>query len=137
MPASDEDLAPPPGLGEDDLPSGWRELLAFRYGNAARHVLALAAQRPELARPIVPGQPDLLAEAGIAARLEQARSVADVLLRRTRLGLLGAPELRSADAVAPVAEALGDELGWSGRRIRTEADAWVEVAAAEGIDPAS
>jgi glycerol-3-phosphate dehydrogenase len=137
MPASDEDLAPPPGLGEDDLPSGWRELLAFRYGHAARHVLALAAQRPELARPIVPGQPDLLAEAGIAARLEQARSVADVLLRRTRLGLLGAPELRSADAVAPVAEALGDELGWSGRRIRTEADAWVEVAAAEGIDPAS
>jgi glycerol-3-phosphate dehydrogenase len=137
MPASDEDLAPPPGLGEDDLPSGWRELLAFRYGHAARHVLALAAQRPELARPIVPGQPDLLAEAAIAARLEQARSVADVLLRRTRLGLLAAPELRSAVAIAPVAEALGDELGWSGRRVRTEAEAWVEVAAAEGIDPAS
>jgi glycerol-3-phosphate dehydrogenase len=128
---------PPAGLDEQDLPNGWRELLAFRYGHAARRVLALAAERPELARPIVPGQPDLLAEAAIAARLEQAQSVADVLLRRTRLGLLAAPELRSADAVAPVAEAMGNELGWGRRRVRAEARAWVEVATGEGIDPAS
>ena len=56
--------------------------------------------------------PDLLAEAVIAARLEQARSVADVLLRRTRLGLIAAPELRTAESVMPVAEALGRVLGW-------------------------
>ena len=73
---------------------------------------------PELAGPIVPGQPDLLAEAVIAARLEQARSVADVLLRRTRLGLLAAPQLRDAESVRPVAEALGGELGWSADRVR-------------------
>jgi glycerol-3-phosphate dehydrogenase len=137
MPAADEDLTPPPGLGPSDLPDGWQEQLAFRYGHAARHVLPIAAERPELARPIVPGQPDLLAEAVIAARLEQARSVADVLLRRTRLGLVAAPELRSAEAVMPVAETLGGELGWSRRRVGAEAQAWVEVAAAEGIDPAS
>jgi glycerol-3-phosphate dehydrogenase len=137
MPAADADLTPPPGLQASDLPSGWRELLAFRYGHAARHVLALAAESPELARPIAPSQPDLLAEAVIAGRLEQARSVADVLLRRTRLGLLAAPELRSAEAVMPVAETLGGELGWSRRRVRAEAQAWVEVAEAEGIDPAS
>jgi glycerol-3-phosphate dehydrogenase len=136
MPAEQNDLDPPAGLDQANLPQGWRELLAFRYGHAARRVLALAAERPELARPIVPGQPDLLAEAAIAARLEQARSVADVLLRRTRLGLLAAPELRSAEAVMPVAEALGAELGWSGRRLRKEAEAWVDAAASEGIDPA-
>ena len=96
-----------------DLPDGSRELLAFRYGHAARNVLKLAGERPELAGPIVPGQPDLLAEAVIAARLEQARSVADVLLRRTRLGLLAAPQLRDAESVRPVAEAIGGELGWS------------------------
>ena len=48
--------------------------------------------------PIVPGRPDLLAEVAIAARHEQARSVADVLLRRTRLGILAAPQLRDAEA---------------------------------------
>ena len=45
--------------------------------------------RGELAQPIVPGLPDLLAEAPFAARNEQARSVGDVLLRRTRLGSPG------------------------------------------------
>jgi glycerol-3-phosphate dehydrogenase len=136
MPADDEDLAASDGLEAADLPDGWRALLAFRYGHAARRVLALAAERPELARAIVPGQPDLLAEAAIAARLEQARSIADVLLRRTRLGLVAAPQLRTAESVTPVAEAMGAELGWSGRRTRREAEAWVEVARAEGIDPA-
>jgi glycerol-3-phosphate dehydrogenase len=136
MPADDEDLTPPGGLVEAGLPDGWREQLAFRYGHAGRRVLALAAERPELAKPIVPGHPDLLAEAAIAARLEQARSVADVLLRRTRLGLVAAPDLRSAESVTSVAEAMGAELGWSADRVRSEADAWPKAAAAEGIDPA-
>ena len=100
-------------------------------------MLELAAERPKLARPIAPGRPDLLAEAAIAARHEQARSVADVLLRRTRLGILAAPELRSADSVAAVAEAMGGELGWRGRRVGKEAEAWVEAARADGVDPAA
>jgi glycerol-3-phosphate dehydrogenase len=135
MPASEGDLQPPAGLSQDDLPDGSLELLAFRYGHAARNVLKLASERPELAWPIVPGQPDLLAEAVIAARLEQARSVADVLLRRTRLGLLAAPQLRDAESVRPIAEAVGGELGWSADRVREEAEAWVAVAEGEGIDP--
>jgi glycerol-3-phosphate dehydrogenase len=136
MPADDGDLMAPEGLPEAELPEGWRELLAFRYGHAARRVLAVAAERPELARPIAPGHPDLLAEAVVAARLEQARTVADVLLRRTRLGLVAATQLRTAESVKPVAKAIGGELGWDGRRTRREAEAWVEVSAAEGIDPA-
>ncbi|HEY5390172.1 MAG TPA: glycerol-3-phosphate dehydrogenase/oxidase, partial [Solirubrobacteraceae bacterium] len=67
--------------------------LAARYGHAAHDVLALAAERGELAQPIVVGLPDLLAEVTLAARHEQARSIGDVLLRRTRLGLLAAREL--------------------------------------------
>jgi glycerol-3-phosphate dehydrogenase len=86
---------------------------------------------------MVEGQPDLLAEAVIGARLEQARSVADVLLRRTRLGLLAAPQLRDAESVLPVAEAIGGELGWDPDRVRAEAEAWVAVAEGEGIDPAN
>ncbi len=135
MPASEGDLQSAAGLSQDDLPDGSLELLAFRYGHAARNVLKLAGERPELAWPIVPGQPDLLAEAVIAARLEQARSVADVLLRRTRLGLVAAPQLRDAESVRPVAEAIGGELGWSSDRTSAEAEAWVAVAESEGIDP--
>ena len=120
-----------------DLPEGAADQLAFRYGHAARAVLDLCAEDPELAEPIVPGHPDLMAEVVIAARREQARSVADVLLRRTRLGLLAAPELRDADRVAAVAGTLGAELGWSGSRIKAEAEAWAGVTEAEGLDPAA
>jgi len=132
MEARPGDLEPPTGVGEEAL-----EQLAFRYGHAARKVLAIAREDPKLARPIVPGRPDLLAEAVLAARHEQARSVADVLLRRTRLGLLAAPRLRSAKAVRPVADALGSELGWGRRQRGREAEAWLGVAAEEGTDPAA
>jgi glycerol-3-phosphate dehydrogenase len=131
MEARPADLQAPEEVGEEALSQ-----LAFRYGHAARKVLALASERPELAAPIVPGRPDLLAEVAIAARHEQARSVADVLLRRTRLGLLAAPQLRAAEAVRPVAEVLGEELGWSAAEVEAAAEAWPEAALTEGIDPA-
>jgi glycerol-3-phosphate dehydrogenase len=137
MAARAEDLEVPDALGENRLPEGALEQLAFRYGHAARAVLELAAERPELALPIAPDRPDLLAEAVIAARFEQARSVADVLLRRTRLGILAAPGLRSAESVTPVTEAMGSQLGWRGRRVKKEAEAWVDAARAEGVDPAA
>jgi glycerol-3-phosphate dehydrogenase len=136
MAASAEDLELPERLAGDTLPEGALEQLTFRYGYAAREVLKAAADRPELARPIVEGRPDLLAEVAIAARHEQARSVGDVLLRRTRLGILAAPQLVDAAAVSPVAEVLGEELGWSRRRIRAEAEAWLSEAASEGVNPA-
>jgi glycerol-3-phosphate dehydrogenase len=137
MAARAEDLRIPEGIDEAELPPGALEQLAFRYGHAARAVLELAAARPELVRAITPDRPDLLAEAVVAARSEQARSVADVLLRRTRLGILAAPALRDPDTVLPVAQAIGSELGWSGRRAKQEAKAWVEAARAEGVDPAA
>jgi len=132
MEARGEDLEAPEGVGDGSVSQ-----LAFRYGHAARKVLGLAWSKPELAEPIVEGRPDLLAEAAIAARDEQARSVADVLLRRTRLGILAAPGLRDAGAVKRVAEAIGAELGWSRRRVRREAEAWPVAAAEAGVDPAA
>jgi len=137
MSAGDEDLEPPPGVDAGSLPDGFASQLAFRYGHAARTVLALAAERPELAAPIVPGRPDLLAEVVIAGRLEQARSLPDVLLRRTRLGILAAPQLRTADSVLPVAAALGGELGWSDAEVAAAAEAWPAQLEAEGADPAA
>ncbi len=118
-----------------ELPEGATDQLAFRYGHASRAVLDLCEASPELAEPIVTGHPDLMAEVVVAARHEQARSVADVLLRRTRLGLVAASELRDGARVRAVAETLGAELGWSPPRIDEEAEAWAPVAEAEGLDP--
>jgi glycerol-3-phosphate dehydrogenase len=131
MEARPADLEAPDEVGEEALSQ-----LAFRYGHAARKVLDLARERPELAAPIVPDRPDLLAEVVVAARHEQARSLADVLLRRTRLGILASPALRDPEARRPIAAALGGELGWSDARIEAEIAAWEGVAATEGVDPA-
>jgi glycerol-3-phosphate dehydrogenase len=119
-----------------ELPDGALDQLAFRYGHAARAVLDLCEQRAGLAGPIVPGRPDLLAEVVIAATREQARSVADVLLRRTRLGLVAAPQLRVGEGIERVASVLGAELGWSDVRVAEELDAWIRISDAEGLDPA-
>ena len=49
--------------------------------------------------------------AGYPARREQARSVGDVLLRRTRLGLTAARPLLASDAPERVAALVAAELG--------------------------
>jgi glycerol-3-phosphate dehydrogenase len=110
-------------------------MLAGRYGHAADRVLRIARDDPALAAPIVPDLPDLLAEASFAARHEQARSVGDVLLRRTRLGLLAGRALAAADAPAPrrVAEAMGSVLGWGAARVDAEVTRFAEEGRAEGI----
>jgi glycerol-3-phosphate dehydrogenase len=124
------DLPRVPGVPDDAY-----EQLAGRYGYAAHEVLRLAAERPALAAPVLPSRPDLLAETAYAARREQARTVADALLRRTRLGLTAARELCApgADAPARVAAAMGAELGWDAGREAREAEAFAAEAAAEGI----
>jgi glycerol-3-phosphate dehydrogenase len=118
------------GVPEDS----YRQLSA-RYGHAAERVLNTAASRGELAQPIVPGLPDLLAEAPFSVRLEQSRSVGDVLLRRTRLGLLAARELcePGSEIAARVARAMAPELGWDEVRIADEVQRFLAEAASEGL----
>ncbi len=124
----------------EGVPEASYAALAARYGYAAREVLALAAERGELAQPIVGRLPDLLAEVALAARKEQARSIGDVLLRRTRLGLLAARELTTGaeDGAAPepvqrVGDVLARELGWSQQRRALELQRFAAEARAEGI----
>ncbi len=110
------------------------ELLAHRYGHAAGSVLRVAAEVEELAAPIVPGLPDLLAEAAFSVRHEQARTVGDVLFRRTRLGLLAGRELSDPSSEGPirVARAMAPELGWDEEGVRAEVARFHDEAAAEG-----
>ena len=128
-----EELPHVEGVPEESLPA-----LAARYGHAARDVLAIAGERGELAQAIVPGMPDLLAEVALAARREQARSVGDVLLRRTRLGLLAANSVLSdapggSEPVQRVAEVMGRELGWDAERTKMERERFALEGRAEGL----
>jgi glycerol-3-phosphate dehydrogenase len=69
------------------LDVGRAEALQQRYGSTALEVLDLLTDHPDLAAPL-PGAPrHLLAEALHAILFEGARSVADVLERRTRIAV--------------------------------------------------
>ncbi len=94
--------------------------LSRAYGTGARRLLALAAERPELARPIVAGRPHLRAEVVHAVREEMALHAEDVALRRTRLALEVGP---GSEALArSVAETMGEELGWDEKRVDDEVE---------------
>jgi glycerol-3-phosphate dehydrogenase len=118
------------GIDEDS-----RALMAGRYGHAAHAVLELASSDPALVERISPELPDLVAEAPFSARNEQTQTVADVLLRRTRIGLLDAPRvaLPGSERARAVAEALAPELGWDHDGVERELDAWHDLAQAEGL----
>jgi glycerol-3-phosphate dehydrogenase len=126
------ELPDAPGVGEES-----RVQLASRYGHAANLVMRLAAAEPRLGERITPDLPDIVAEAAFAAEHEQAATVGDVLLRRTRLGLLDARRLCEPGAEGPfaVARALGGQLGWDESRIEREVADWHELARAEGLVP--
>jgi glycerol-3-phosphate dehydrogenase len=132
MPVDPEAL--PEAAGVDEESSAH---LAARYGHAANLVMRLAAVDTDLAARVSPDLPDIVAEAAFAADHEQAHSVADVLLRRTRVGLLDARRLCEATADGPraVARAMAAQLGWDDARVERELGDWRDVARAEGLVP--
>jgi glycerol-3-phosphate dehydrogenase len=93
-----------------DAEPSLHEHLAGRYGSEAGAVLDLVAGDAELADALVPGLPYIKAEAVHAVRHEMARSLDDVLSRRTRARLLARDA--SAAAAESVAMLLAQELGW-------------------------
>ncbi|MFB7593994.1 FAD-dependent oxidoreductase [Streptomyces sp. NPDC056160] len=95
--------------------------LGERYGTEARFVGDLIQQDPTLAEPVVTGLPYTRAEVVYAARAELARSVDDVLSRRTRARLFARDA--STGAARAVGEILGAELGLTDAQVeRSVAD---------------
>jgi glycerol-3-phosphate dehydrogenase len=86
------------------------------YGTDAARVQEIAAAEPELGERLVPGLPLIGAQVVWAVRAEMARTVEDVLARRTRALVLDA---RASLVAAPrVARLLARELGRD--------EAWIE-----------
>jgi glycerol-3-phosphate dehydrogenase len=90
------------------------------YGSDARSIREIVRARPELGEPLHGRLPYVKAEVLWAARHEMARTVEDVLARRTRALLLDARA--SIEAAPPAAELLAAELGrdaaWQQAQVR-------------------
>ena len=119
-------------VGADGIePSEDDELdhLASRYGSEADEVRSLTDSDPRLAEPLVAGLPYSRAEAIFAVRHEMARTLDDVLSRRTRARLLAAPG--SVAAAGAVADLLAPELGWDDDECRRQCEAYEAAVAAD------
>lgn len=92
-------------------------LLASTYGTRGVDVAALVKADPRLGARLVPGRPELLAQVDFGVKEELARTVSDVLVRRTQLYYRDVDQgLGAADLVA---DRMAELLGWSESR-RTE-----------------
>jgi glycerol-3-phosphate dehydrogenase len=118
------------GRTEDDLLPGARDdrprrsgdpkvdaHLASLYGSRASDVIALARDDADLQAPLCEHHRGIAAEVVHAVRSEWARTLGDVLLRRTLLGLESCQGLDCLDAIA---ERMGSVLGWDDARRREE-----------------
>jgi glycerol-3-phosphate dehydrogenase len=96
------------------------------YGSDALAIQELMRTSPSLAARLHPELPYTGAEVVWAARQEMARTVEDVLARRTRALFLNA---RAAEEMAPaVAHLMGAELGWDASRESTEVAGFSKLA---------
>lgn len=92
--------------------------VAQYYGTDHAALLALAADEP-LLRETLDDDGELLAQVVAATRWEMARTLPDIVLRRTGIGTLGDPGDEVLEAVARVA---AQELGWDDKRRDAELD---------------
>jgi glycerol-3-phosphate dehydrogenase len=99
---------------------GSAEHLVRSYGSGWPAVVAIAGDSPHLLRRIVPAHPALRAEVVHAVRAEMAVTLADVVVRRTRLGVAGYPGYEAAREAAAL---MAHELGWNAAHIEAEVQA--------------
>jgi glycerol-3-phosphate dehydrogenase len=112
-----------------NVPSGANQHLLSRYGADWVEVQEIIDEDSSYARPLVAGLPYLRAEAIHAVRHEYARTLEDVLSRRTRALLL---DRRATLAAAPeTARLIAGELGWDESRISQELDQFGEICRRE------
>lgn len=96
------------------------------YGSDAASIQKIANEQDGWDQPLHPNLPYIPAEVVWAARNEMARSVEDVLARRTRALLLDARA--SMEMAKPVADLLADELDRDDQWKQTQVDEYMNLA---------
>ena len=100
-----------------------------RFGSEAQTIQQLIAGDASLAEPLIVGLPYLRAEAIFAVRFEMARTLDDILSRRTRARIINRPaSLASARAVAKL---MATELQWDDAEVERQVANYVDSCAKE------
>jgi len=88
------------------------EHLIETYGTGYHEVLGWCRTEPELLEPVAAGRPEIQAEVVHGVRAEMARTLVDVIFRRTGLGTLGRP---GSALLGRCAALMASEFGWDER----------------------
>ena len=107
------------------LEPAWARRLTEIYGVRADAILDRAKADPALASVVDERHGVTEAEIVHTVETEFARTLTDVLMRRTMVGL--DPDV-DIGAVESIAEAMGRHLGWTSSRVATEVDDFLAVA---------
>ena len=100
-----------------------------RFGSEAQTIQQLIAGDASLAEPLIIGLPYLRAEVIFAIRFEMARTLDDILSRRTRARIINRPaSLASARAVAKL---MASELQWDDAEVERQVANYVDSCAKE------
>ncbi len=97
-------------------------LLANTYGMRGVDVAKLTLEAPELAEPLIPGRPEILACVDWAVNEEMAASVSDVLIRRTQVYYRDANQ--GLGCCGAVGERMAKLLDWDDARTQAEIAAY-------------
>lgn len=102
-------------------------LFATTYGMRGLDVARRVAADPALAEPLVEGRPEVLAQVDAAVEEELAKTVSDVMIRRTQLYFRDLDQ--GLGATEKVADRMAKLLGWDAERKTREVYAYqAEVA---------
>lgn len=102
------------------------EHLTSTYGSLAHAVLDLVERDPALGERVCPHHATILAQLVRAMEQEWAASLADVLLRRTTLGLEPG---QAIDCVGEIVERLGRVMGWDTTERASQVTGYMEEIA--------
>lgn len=100
----------------DGLSAATLEYLARNYGTEYGNIVKLAKQDKNLSAALNEDG-EMLAQVVYAVRNEMARTLSDIVLRRTGIGTLGNP---GEEVLRKVAQAAAKELQWSAERTEKE-----------------
>lgn len=110
------------------LPAELRHHLLYRYGSKAPEIFDRIAQDPRMGAALHPGRPEVLAEIDHAVEHEWARTLSDVMWRRTELAFTAD---NGVSAVPMVLARMSRLLGWTpieAQRQQQRYEAEIDVA---------
>ena len=103
--------------------------LAARFGTEATLIQEMIAENPSLGEQLIAGLPYLKAEAVFAVKYEMARTLDDILSRRTRARIIN--RRASVASARAVAELIAPLLNWGEQEINNQVLAYCDSCADE------